>query len=167
MNERNRKASPSSFQLPNENDTEFLTTQPIVTIMVDSPKDPPNSEFGINVTSNDVQQPPATADDVNNCSDVPKSINNDQTTTFTFNVDEIIDINRPIDVNEQPRDTTNIIYDYAEPDDNQQNNKVPTNIENPSTSGIINVAHIEQTQTTNTENENTSDSNSSPSSPSS
>lgn len=81
--------------MQDESDAELLTTQPIVTIMVDSPKDPPNIGFGIdNETQPLVKQP---------------SI--DQ--AFTFDVQESVDVNKPIDVNE-PRDTTNIFYDYEE-----------------------------------------------------
>lgn len=135
--------------------------------MVDSPKDPPNSEFGLNVASGDAQQSTASTADVNICDDVTQSKNTDQSATFTFDVDEPVDVNKPIDVNEQPRDTSNIIYDYAEPADSAQNINAPANAENASTSGIAPVGNIQQTHTINTENENSSGSNSSPSSPSS
>lgn len=135
--------------------------------MVDSPKDPPNSEFGLNVTSGDGQQSAASSIDVNIRDDVTQSNNTDQTATFTFDVDEPVDVNKPIDVNEQPRDTSNIIYDYAEPADGVQIIDAQANTENPSTSGIATGGNMQQTHTINTENENSSGSNSSPSSPSS
>ncbi|KAJ6635625.1 Sodium channel protein 60E [Pseudolycoriella hygida] len=81
---------------PFEPESNILIPQPIVTIMVESPHDPPNSDFSI-----DMRQLSEYSDGI--CSD---------------NVDKsavtVIDIDEPIDVN-VPRDTTNIFYDYAEP----------------------------------------------------
>lgn len=72
-----------------------LTPQPIVTIMVESPHEPPNSDFSIDMRNI------SESDDGNGANNSPV-----QSTT--------IDIDDPIDVN-VPRDTTNIFYDYVEP----------------------------------------------------
>ncbi|XP_037037155.1 sodium channel protein 60E isoform X3 [Bradysia coprophila] len=81
-----RSHSPIAFE------SNVLTPQPIVTIMVESPHEPPHSDFSINVQN------------------APDTDRQGVTT-----VDQVvIDIDDPIDVN-VPRDTTNIFYDYAEP----------------------------------------------------
>lgn len=92
--------------MPTECDADLLTATPVVTIMVDSPKDTPNIEFC------NEKQSPVTSTKRQSQSSV------DQTFTFDVPADaasvvESIDDNQPIDVNE-PRDTTNIYYDYHE-----------------------------------------------------
>lgn len=83
--------------VPFQSQTDALTPQPIVTIMVESPHEPPNSDFSI---------------DMRHVSDSDgKSMDNDAVDQSSATV---IDIDDPIDVN-GPRDTTNIFYDYAEP----------------------------------------------------
>lgn len=64
--------------------------KPIVTICVESPKDPPSGDFAINMDYHDLES---------NQAKMHQSIE--------------IQIDEPIDVNEE-RDTTNIFYDYQE-----------------------------------------------------
>lgn len=106
--------------------------------MVDSPKDPPNSEFGISATAmTEPQTPAAETGDAQETS-------GQQAFKFDIPPPPPIDPNDPIDVNE-PRDTSNIFYDYEEP---KQPNDDPSMIiernidvpamqanEDPSTSG--------------------------------
>lgn len=99
--EKNRKSTPASIHIQPEDDLDHLTTkQPPVTIMVESPKDPPNVDFGVNLTTSSDIQPFSI--------DASKATNK---TTFTFD-----DVNQPIDVN-KPRDTSNIFYAYEEPNE--------------------------------------------------
>lgn len=136
-NERSRKASPCNFKMPASNDTEYLSTQPIVTIMVDSPKDPPNSEFGASTASAEPQTPSAETSSAQQASGQA---------AFKFDIPPPppIDSNEPIDVNE-PRDTSNIFYDYEEPKQPGEETSViiepnndgqsPPAVDTPSTSG--------------------------------
>lgn len=98
---------PSPFRSPGNNDNDlFVNPESIVTIMVESPKEPPNSDFGTSFSS----PPPPKLDDP------------DSTLTMTEGdapISNVIveDIQEPIDVN-TPRDTTNIFYAYEETDAN-------------------------------------------------
>lgn len=125
--------------MPEDNNSCLLTAQPIVTIMVDSPKDPPNSEFGVKVVSKDSSIASTTSD----CDRDQKCSSDEQ--AFTFPPPPPIDPNEPIDVN-QPRDTTDIFYDYEEPiqPNERPDEIIEQNIDTqshtdviPSTSGII------------------------------
>lgn len=89
--ERTQSAVPFPSQ------TDALTPQPIVTIMVESPHEPPSSDFSIDMRH--------VSDSDGKCVDTDLV---DQSSAT------VIDIDDPIDVN-VPRDTTNIFYDYAEP----------------------------------------------------
>lgn len=64
--------------------------KPIVTICVESPKDPPSGDFAINMDYHDLES-----------------------NQLKMNESIEIQIDEPIDVNEE-RDTTNIFYDYQE-----------------------------------------------------
>lgn len=81
--------------IPFDSESNILIPQPIVTIMVESPHEPPNSDFSIDMRH--------ISESDGKCLD-----NADKSSTT------VIDIEDPIDVN-VPRDTTNIFYDYAEP----------------------------------------------------
>lgn len=85
--------------------------------MVESPKDPPNSEFGV------LFDPPTV--------DTPKVIE----TPDDSNIDP-----SPIDVN-VPRDTSNIFYAYDEPEtvvsDSQAASDIP---ETATTTGSVNIS---------------------------
>lgn len=102
--------APSPFRsaVNNAGDNDlFVNPDSIVTIMVESPKDPPNSDFATSFSS-----PPP-----------PKSDEPDESMTDADAADVcesnvvIDDIQEPIDVN-TPRDTTNIFYAYEETDEN-------------------------------------------------
>lgn len=73
-----------------------LIPMPSVTIMVESPKEPPNNEFGLDLRGTTTS------------SATPSPQSTRATST-------IIDIEDPIDVN-VPRDTSNIFYHYTEPE---------------------------------------------------
>lgn len=112
----------------------------IVKIMVESPKDPPNIEFGVassQATTTVVQQKtdsrPQTEQihiETSSSSSSSKSSSSSlPKTTMPSNETIIADIQEPIDVN-TPRDTTNIFYAYEDVEfDNSINHQ-------PSTSAI-------------------------------
>lgn len=82
------KRAPPSLSTSDPIYPDSLIPTPCVKIMVESPKEPPNNEFGLDLTSTIVSQ----------------------------TIDTVINIEEPIDVNEQ-RDTSNIFYDYTVPDE--------------------------------------------------
>lgn len=84
------KKASSSISTSDPIYSDGLIPTPCVTIMVESPKEPPNNEFGLDLTS------------------IPEPVLQSSTT--------VINIEDPIDVNEQ-RDISNIFYDYTAPDD--------------------------------------------------
>ncbi len=94
-----RTHSPIAF----ESESNALTPQPIVTIMVESPHEPPNSDFSIDMRTISESDGKCAAND-----------------TLDQSTPTVIDIDDPIDVN-VPRDTTNIFYDYAEPSSSTNN----------------------------------------------
>lgn len=100
--EGNRKSTPVNIHIQSDirDDLDYLTTKPPVTIMVESPKDPPNVDFGVNIT---------TGSSLKQSSDSINELNDQMKPAFEFD-----DINQPIDVN-KPRDTSNIFYVYEEP----------------------------------------------------
>lgn len=82
-----------------------LIPMPSVTIMVESPKEPPNNDFGLDLTASLIaQQAESTTSSV-----TPSP------SQSTIANSTIIDIEDPIDVNVQ-RDTSNIFYHYTEPE---------------------------------------------------
>lgn len=90
--------------------------------MVESPHEPPNSDFSINVPA------AAVAAEDRECSA-------DQV---------VIDIDEPIDVN-VPRDTTNIFYDYAEPSSSSSTTNDNTNLRDDN---LTDQQHIDVITTT-------------------
>lgn len=107
--------APSPFRSPINNviDTDndlFVNPESIVTIMVESPKEPPNSDFGMSFSS-----PPLPKLDDSDISVATTDANVHDTSDVSVSNVIVEDIRQPIDVN-TPRDTTNIFYAYEETD---------------------------------------------------
>lgn len=81
--------------------------------MVESPKEPPNSDFG---TSFSAPPPPKLDEQPNTSTAVTEGSVSDVSTTITSDAN-VVDLQEPIDVN-TPRDTTNIFYAYEVTDAN-------------------------------------------------
>lgn len=112
-----KRFSPNSSSASSYTPDPLLTDlipQPTVTIMVESPKEAPNSGFSM-----EPRMPIQTSTSTNNDSDISSTnyvveISSPVTSPVeTSATSTIINIDEPIDVN-IPRDTTNIFYDYIE-----------------------------------------------------
>lgn len=135
--------TPTPFRCPAGTDNGlFVNPESIVTIMVESPKEPPNSEFGTSFSS--PPPPPSKLDDSNTSVSMTESNVHNPTDLSISNV-IIDDIQEPIDVN-TPRDTTNIFYAYEETDASvsdpqisiEQSVPVDSNQTNPNVSQVNN-----------------------------
>lgn len=146
----NKAKAPSPFRSPvnnvGENDNDlFVNPESIVTIMVESPKEPPNSDFGTSFSS----PPLPVSDDPETVTAIEEDVH-DASHVSTSNV-IADDIQEPIDVN-TPRDTTNIFYAYEETDADVSNLQitveqilpVDSNLTHSSTSQVNN-QHSEST----------------------
>lgn len=108
--------------------------------MVESPKEPPNSEFGTSFSS----PPPPKLDDPDTSVTMTEDNMHDASDVSSSNV-IMDDIQEPIDVN-TPRDTTNIFYAYEETDASvsdpqisiEQSVPVDSNQTNPNESQVNN-----------------------------
>lgn len=139
------KPIPSPFRSPVSNiggtdNGLFVNPESIVTIMVESPKEPPNSEFGTSFSS----PPPPKLDDADTSVTMTEGNVRDASDVSISNV-IIDDIQEPIDVN-TPRDTSNIFYAYEEADASvsdpqisiEQSAPVDSNQTNPNVSQVNN-----------------------------
>lgn len=125
----------------------------IVKIMVESPKEPPNVEFGVAFPQTAVVQKKTES-----TQEIEQTDGQNASTSVTL----VTDIQEPIDVN-IPRDTTNIFYAYEETEvDNSfqspQQSQQPHDLLNASTSDIrdtSDTSDISQNQSVNIKHDDT------------
>lgn len=91
----------------------FMNPESIVTIMVESPKEPPNSDFNTSFSSSTPAPPNASEGLVTSTDDSTVQCVSDVAASDII----VDDVQIPIDVN-TPRDTSNIFYAYDESDVN-------------------------------------------------
>lgn len=122
-------------------DDELDNQESVVKIMVESPKDPPNSDFASTFPVPTVEIPSPFSSEI---APIQPSIDTTSTETQVIQIDDDNDdVNEPIDVN-TPRDTTNIFYAYDETEANQINSSQQT-IENASTNQSLSTHSNEST----------------------
>ena len=118
-----------------------LIPQPAVTIMVESPKDAPANDFGMELTMRKMSSSEVASPTRSEISDT-SAAQSPPPPPLPPRESTVINIDEPIDVN-VPRDTSNIFYDYTNPSmhtEHEQSAPIIRRQQSPTTTTIITTA---------------------------